>query len=153
MLKSRVGEGWSAQGEKPRNLAATCRMLTDFIDFFDEKKPACTTDPIPNLEPSRQPLFALQFIFADGVSLNCQLICTATPCNWSCCRCNELHRGETKMGKGMVGVGSGCRIPLEGKQAQFLFYRQGTKTQRDLARSHSSSCIASLGSSSQDKNW
>lgn len=57
------------------------------------------------------------------------------------------------MGKGMVGVGSGCRIPLEGKQAQFLFYSQGTKTQRDLAGSRSSSCIASWGSSSRDKSW
>lgn len=47
MLKSRVGEGWSTEGEKPRNLAATCRMLTDFIGFFDEKENSLLNFVVP----------------------------------------------------------------------------------------------------------
>lgn len=41
--------------------------------------------------------FASKWIFAGGVSLSLQYVCSAAPCNWPWCQCKERHHGEKKM--------------------------------------------------------
>lgn len=48
----------------------------------------------PQTLSSKEPCFASQWIFAGGVSLTFQHICSAAPCNWHSVSARNGTRGE-----------------------------------------------------------